>query len=399
MQKIILFLGGSNFQLPPVYYAKKQGHYIVVCDYLQDNPARNLADEYHNVSTTDFDAILQVAQRLRIDGIVAYASDPAAATAAYVAAKLGLPGNPYRSVQILSQKDLYRDFLLRHGFHAPRSASFTSLSEAEAYLPSIDLPVMVKPVDSSGSKGVSKIYRADQLPDAFHHALLFSRAKRVIIETYIERKGYQIAGDGFVQNGKLAFRCFGQEHFQQGCDHFVPVGESFPLQLDHMLQQKVHAEIDRLLSLLQLKTGALNFDIVLNEADDVYLIEVGPRAGGNMISEVIKYSTGVDLAACIVDSALGLDCEPIAAPAEIQQLYCCYLLHSNKSGLFRQVTIHPDVRDTIIETNVFVTEGMAVQPFHHSGATLGYLILKFSTPQEMLEKMEAMAQYVHVDVV
>lgn len=397
MQKIILFLGGSNFQLPPVQYAKKQGHYIVVCDYLPDNPGRNLADEYYNVSTTDLDAILEVAQRLRIDGIVAYASDPAAPTAAYVAEKLHLPGNPYQSVQILSQKNLYRDFLQRHGFHTPRSASFTSLPEAEAYLKSVNLPVMVKPVDCSGSKGVSKIYTPDQLQEAFHNALFFSRSKRVLIETFIQRSGYQITGDGFVQNGKLAFRCFGQQTFQHTKDHFVPVGETFPLQLSHSVQDNVHAEIDRLLSLLQMKTGALNFDIVLNEAGDVYLMEVGPRAGGNMISEVIKYCTGVDLAACIVDSALGLDYTPMETP-ETVPCYASYVLHSNKSGLFRQITFHPQIQDHIVETHVFVTEGMVVRQFQNSGASIGLMILKFASPQEMLEKMEAMHEYIHVDV-
>ena len=83
-------LGGSNFQVPSIITAKNEGHYVITCDYLPENPGHKYSDEYHNVSTTNFDAVLQLAEKLNIDGIVAYASDPAAPTAAYVAEKLGL---------------------------------------------------------------------------------------------------------------------------------------------------------------------------------------------------------------------------------------------------------------------------------------------------------------------
>ena len=102
MKRKILFLGGSHFQIPPIKYAKEQGHFVITCDYLPDNPGHKLADEYYNVSTTDMEGVLKLAQKLRIDGIVAYASDPAAPTQAYVGNRLGLPSNPYESVKILS---------------------------------------------------------------------------------------------------------------------------------------------------------------------------------------------------------------------------------------------------------------------------------------------------------
>ena len=107
MQKRILFLGASQFQMAPIVYAKEQGYYVITCDYLPDNPGHKFADEYHNVSTTDKEAVLELAKKMHIDGIVAYASDPAASTQAYVGNKLGLPSNPYTSVMILTRKDYY----------------------------------------------------------------------------------------------------------------------------------------------------------------------------------------------------------------------------------------------------------------------------------------------------
>ena len=151
-------LGGSMQQIPIIKKAKEQGIYVITCDYAPENPGHKFADEYHNVSTTYLDGVLELAKGLDIDGIVAYASDPAAPTAAYVAEKLGLPGNPYESVKICTQKDLFRKFLKDHGFNCPVAEGYTSYEDALADIDKFRVPVMVKPVDSSGSKGVVKIY-------------------------------------------------------------------------------------------------------------------------------------------------------------------------------------------------------------------------------------------------
>ncbi len=95
----ILLLGGSRQQVVAIEAAKRLGYRTVLCDYLPDNPGRLVADSFHLVSTTDRDAVLEVARAEGISGVLAYASDPAAATAAYVAQELGLPGNPLRSVE------------------------------------------------------------------------------------------------------------------------------------------------------------------------------------------------------------------------------------------------------------------------------------------------------------
>lgn len=127
--KRILFLGAAPTQIPPIRYALSQGHYVITCDYLPDNPGHRFAHEWHDVSTTDKEAVLTLARRLKIDGIVAYASDPAAPTAAYVGNALGLPSNPYEAVLTLARKDLFRAFLKKHGFNVPCSKSFRIASQ------------------------------------------------------------------------------------------------------------------------------------------------------------------------------------------------------------------------------------------------------------------------------
>lgn len=123
--KTILLLGGSAQQVIAITKSKELGYRTVLCDYLPDNPGKDVADSFYLVSTTDKEAILNVAKKERVDGIVAYASDPAAPTAAYVAEMIGLPTNPYKSVEILSHKDLFRDYLVENGFKCPKSYSFS----------------------------------------------------------------------------------------------------------------------------------------------------------------------------------------------------------------------------------------------------------------------------------
>ena len=123
--KKILLLGGSAQQVIAIETAKKLGYYTILCDYLTDNPGQNVADKFFLESTTDKEKILQIAESEKIDGIVAYASDPAAPTAAFVAEKLGLPTNPYSSVNILCNKDKFREFLKNNGFNTPLAKGFT----------------------------------------------------------------------------------------------------------------------------------------------------------------------------------------------------------------------------------------------------------------------------------
>ena len=395
MAKKILFLGASKFQVPPIKYAKEAGYYVITVDYLPENPGHVFADEYHNISTTDKEAVLTLAQELHIDGIVAYASDPAAPTQAYVANKMGLPGNPYASVEILARKDLFREFLSKHDFLVPKSNSFYDLNEAYAWFESLKEPVIVKPVDSSGSKGVSKIEARSQLADAFDYALQFSREKKVVVEEFFTRDGYQVAGDGFVVNGKLAFRCWANEHFDKLCKNFVPIGESFPSIMSTFTQEQAHRETQRLLALLNIQNGALNFDYHYDKEGHFSFLELGPRNGGNLIPEVIKYATGVDLIKYTVESAIGNDCSDLTMK-EVQGYYSSYIVHAVKSGIVQEFWYSEKMKSCIVEEDIFVNIGDKVEMFSGSNHTLGTMILKYDSIEEMLHMMDNMEEHFKV---
>lgn len=395
MKKKILFLGAAPSQVPPIEYAKSKGYYIITCDYLPENPGHKLADEYYNISTTDQAAVLALAQKLGINGIVAYASDPAAPTAAFVAEKMGLPGNPYDSVLILARKDLFRTFLKENGFNVPRSESFYQLTDAIAWLDQISVPAFIKPVDSSGSKGVTEITSKDQLEVAFNYALSFSREKKVVVEEKIVKQGYQVAGDGFIVNGQLTFRCWADEHFDKLCNGLVPIGQTFPTSHEECLLEEAHKETQRLLSLLNMKTGALNFDFLFSEDGKFYFLELGPRNGGCLIPEVIRYATGIDLIKATVDAALGLDCSYVVQ-TPTKGFWSSYMVHSLQDGIFEKLEISERARKMIVEQNIYVSENVEVKQYSGSNDTLGMMILEYPAMSVMLDMIENMEHDIRV---
>lgn len=396
--KKILLLGGANTQIPSILTAKKMGYYTITCDYLPDNPGHKFADEYHNVSTTDKEAVLALARELQIDGILAYATDVAAATAAYVSEAMGFPTSLYKSVDILTNKDKFRAFLEENGFCTPRARGYSSVEEAKKDLENFKFPVMVKPVDSAGSKGVARMDDASQLEELVENALQYSRCKRFIIEEYVEKYRYQIAGDGFSVDGKLVFRCFANEHFSnKAASPYVPIGESFPYDMPKEVHEKVHAEIQRLLTLLDMKTQAYNFDIRIDKDYNVYLMEVGPRNGGNMIAQVIEKATGIPFVEYMLKAAMGEDCSDLKM-VEPEGFWSCYILHTLKEGNFKRIQYTDEIKKNIVEEHIHVKEGEKLIPFTGSNGTVGVLILRYDSMEEMLHKMDNMYDYITVEV-
>ena len=395
--KTILLLGGSAQQIVAIETAKRLGYFTVLCDYLSDNPGQYVADKFYLVSTTDKDAVLEVAKNENVDGVLAYASDPAAPTAAYVAEKLGLPGSPYKSVEILCNKDRFRKFLSDNNFCTPKAKGYTDLGNAIDDLKNnyFKYPVIVKPVDSSGSKGVSKIDSIDEENDKLDYAMSFSRSKKIIIEEFVEKFGYQIAGDGLSVNGKLVFRYFANDHFDEKCvNPFVPISASFPYSMPQAVQDKIHGEIQRLLDLLHMQTTTYNFDMRIDKDYNVYLMEVAPRDGGNYIPDVIKYATGIDLVECAVKAAMGEKIE--IKDVNPEGYYAYFAVHSLVDGILKSVEFSEEGKKHIIKNHLIKNPGDEIRAFTGANTTLGCLVMKFNSMEQMLHMMDHSEEWCRV---
>ena len=392
-------LGGSMQQIPIIKMAKEMGLYVITCDYLPDNPGHKFADEYHNVSTTDLNGVLSLAKGLNLDGIIAYASDPAAPTAAYVAEKLGLPGNPYNSVKLCTEKDLFRKFLIEHGFNSPKAKGYTEYNEAYADIDSYNFPVMVKPVDSSGSKGVVKIYDKNELKAAVDEALYYSRGKRFIIEEFIEKKGYQVSGDGFSYNGKLVFTSYGNELYSGvgGTREYVALGEFWPSLLSDSLKKKIDGELQRLITELGMKTCAYNIEVILDKDDNVYVLELGPRNGGSYIPQLIKYATGVDLVKYTILGAVGEDCGDLKM-APTNGCYSNYMIMSHRAGRFKRICFDKNFENNnLLDVYCTYKKGDDVTPYKNTTDSMGTILFKADSVDEMINITDNIDKYYWVE--
>lgn len=396
MQKKIMLLGGNYFQMTATKAAKELGHYVISVDYLPDNPAHKYADEYHNVSTTDKEAVLALARELNIDGIVSYASDVSAPTAAYVAEKMGLPTNPLKSVEILTNKQKFRDFLYNNGFNVPNGRVFEDYDSAKAYYKAIQgSSIIIKPTDSSGSKGVHKIQSVEEFDMAWHDAQKYSRNHQIFLEQYIEKQGYEIDADSFWLGDKFVFFGVMDQHNDLQCNPYVPVGLSIPSVLSLKRREIAEIELTKFMRLLNMRFGACNIEYIFDKQDNLYILEVGPRNGGNLITDTIKYACGVDLAKYTIKAALGESCDDL----KLEEYCCCassFILHTPITGKYKGLWISDEIKKDIFHLDIFVKQGDVVQKFDNADMAIGAAIIRFSDIKEMCSCMDNMDKYIKV---
>ena len=371
--KKILLLGGSAQQIVAIKTAKRHGYYTVLCDFLPDNPGQYEADKFYLVSTTDKEAVLKVAIEEKIDGVLAYASDPAAPTAAYVAEKLGLPTNPFESVETLCNKDKFRLFLKENGFNTPTAMGY---ADKNVDTRMFNLPVIIKPVDSSGSKGATVLRSWDGLNKALDFAFSFSRSHRIIIEEFIEKKHeYLIGGDIFVFNGKVILWGLLNCHRDNNVNSLVPVGKSYPLMLEDSDVQSVEDTLQKMVDDLGLRFGSANVELVVDRNNKVWPIDVGPRAGGNMIPDLLGMIFGVDVVEMAVLTAMGKEID-----AQVKRgipFFATHNLHSSQNGYYKTIEFSAELEKYIIKKCFYKKEGDVVEYFYNAAKALGIIFMKF----------------------
>ena len=398
-QKKIMLLGSSRYLRPVIEAARKLGLYIITCDYLPDGMAHRYSDEYCNVSIIDKEAVLAAALERKIDGILSFACDPGVVTAAYVAEEMGLPScGPYESVQILQNKGLFRRFLADHGFTVPVAKSYTDIQEALQDTARFQWPVIVKPADSAGSKGVTRVDDPAKLEESIRHALRFSFCDEFIIEEFIEKEGFASDTDSFSVDGELKFVSFSSQRFDEAAENpYAPAAFSWPASLTQAHQEELTREIQRLLKLLNMRTSVYNIECRESTNGKAYIMELSPRGGGNRLAEMVRYATGVDMITNAVRAAVGMDVVDMEQ-RPYNGHWAEIILHSDKSGVFRNLWVAEEIAHNIIERDLWIEPGDKVGAFTGANESIGTLVLKFETEHRMLEVMADIRRFVKIEV-
>ena len=400
--KKILLLGGSAAQLVAIETAKRLGYYTVVCDYLPDNLGQHIADSFHLVSTTDKDAVLAVAREEQIEGIVAYSSDPAAPTAAYVAGKMGLVGLDYDVVRHFCEKNLFREFLQEHGFNVPRSVALKASYKLDVVdLSAFRYPLIVKPTDSSGSKGITVITKQAELAKALSYAREFSRNGTLIIEEFIQRDHpHVIEAEIFAVDGEVMSWGLINSIRDASSNPLLPAAYTYPLQLPDERIEIVKREVSRLVAACGRASGAFNIEMILDRDNRLFFLDAGPRNGGNMLPEFISMISRKDVVAATIETAMGNGTNvDVSLDGREGGFWGLGVLHSAVAGKFTGVTYAPKAKSCLVRENVQREVGSEIRPFERCNDLVGLSFFHFQSQADMDEVMCNMMATMKVCVV
>lgn len=256
------------------------------------------------------------------------------------------------------------------------------MEEAEADFGRFSLPVIIKPVDSSGSKGVTVLRSPEDLREALEFAFCFTRCGRIIVEEFVEKNHpYLIGGDIFVVDGKVVLWGLLNCHRDEQVNRLVPVGKSYPLILPQQDLDAVKATLQSMVDQLKIRCGAMNVELVVDAQGRVWPIDIGPRNGGNMIPELLGYIFDVDIVELTILAAMG---EKVRLErCEGTPYYATHNLHVSKSGFFQNITFSQTLSEYIIRSSIYKKPGDPVEYFDNAAKALGILFLKFPDEQIM----------------
>lgn len=396
-QKRLMLLGGLRYLIPVIKAAHQQGYFVITADYLPDNIAHKYSDMYCNVSIVDKEAVLAKARELQIDGIMSFACDPGVVSASYVQNQMGLPSfGPFESVEILQNKDRFRAFLSANGFNVPWAFGFSSKEDAWGSRDKFSYPLIVKPTDSAGSKGCVRVDREEDLMSAINYSFKYTICGHIIIEEFIEKKGCSSDTDSYSYNGKLKFVSFCSQRFDANATNpYTPAAYSWPSTFTPDEELYLTSEIQRLITLLDMKTSVFNIETRVSTNNKPYIMELTPRGGGNRLCEMLRYATGVDMITAITRAMVGDEPEPIEQKP-YNGHWAEVIIHADREGEFVGLQIDPLLPAEVIEEDLWVMPGSHVHGFEAANDAIGTLVLRFRSAEELDKSMTNQSRWLKV---
>ena len=375
--KRIVVIGANSFQNPLILKAKEMGYETHVFAWKDGSVGERTADVFYPVSIVEKDTILEQCRRICPDAVVSIGSDLAMLTVNYVAKELGLPCNSMECTRISTNKYEMRKAFQAAGLAVPHFGEAVWDTLAESFR-NFSLPVIVKPTDRSGSRGITKLERWEDFPQAAAFAVENSFEKKAIVEEYLTGEEYSCECISF--QGRHYFLALTKK-YTTGAPHFIETGHLEPSGLSSAQAEKVKVEVFRALDALKVENGASHTEFRLGERDEIKIIEVGARMGGDCIgSDLVKLSTGFDYVRMVIDTACGK--EPNLKPDGKPRT-------AGIRFVFREQDLEPleRLKRELPESICFVSEMEEIRPgaVTDSSARFGYYIAAFDSAEQAKE--------------
>ena len=395
MQKKLLILGAGVYQVPLILKAKEMGLYTIAARYEGPYPGIYIAYETWEIYNTDYRALLTKAEAAGIHGVCTTGTDVSVISVGYLCRELGLCGIPFTAASLATNKASMKEAFVSHGVSTPKAFKVYTKEEALDAFHHIGAPVIVKAVDSSGSRGINRADTEEETLLALAKAVQVTHREYVLVEDFIT--AHEIGVDGLVSGGKIQLLLPHDKFTHTTGSTTLPEGHRFPYPCSPGLRQSIYREVEGAIHALGLDNCAFNSDVLVTE-DHAYILEMGGRAGATCIPELISIYAGLDYYGCLIRCALG---EKVSiSPDSIQSNPCmARLLFSKKQGRISSIDMEAlsALRAKGAQISLDYPVGAEVPAVQNGTSRMGQVILQTDDPQEMEQLMSAVRHTIKID--
>jgi len=400
--RTVLFIGAGRHQRRAILRAKELGLRVAAVDGNPDAPGLAEADIAKVVDFSDVAAVLKATARLKVDGVLTVSADRAVPVVAAVAEARGLPGIGVETAHLMTHKVAMRRRLADAGVPQPRFAAVRSLSERKRAADEVGFPAVLKPADSGGQRGVFRVESVDDIERHLHEALFASPSGEAILEEFVE--GMEMNGIVLTRNGESIPLTLSDRMrppgvgFGVGWIHVYPA-TIFGEQLDQSERIAVHTA-----HALDLRTGVAFPQLIAAPDGRVIVVECAARIPGGQMADLVRWAVGVDLVEVQIRMALGDELpDELVQPKFKQPLAIRFLTAQpgplptgrvKRIGPLDKVLAFPGV----VQADVYLQVGETIRPVRLDGDRRGYVIATADTNLEALERAEAAATLLDVEV-
>lgn len=387
--KRLFLLNGSHSDIPLIRAAKSMGYYVITSGNRPDLVGHTYADEFVFGDFSKPELMLQIAREIKADAVCSCANDFGAISASYVSEKLGLLGHdPYETTLILHHKDKFKEFSRKYGIPTPLADGFEDLKEALEQKDKVTYPVMVKPIDLTGGKGVTKVERPEDYETAVIKAFQMSPAGHIVIEPFIE--GTHHSFSTFLVDRKVA--AYYSDNEYSFASPFLVSTSAGPATNIDLVRDELISVSEKIADILKLVDGVFHIQYILSD-NKPYILEITRRCSGDMYPVPVEHSTGIPWSEWIVRAETGMGCEAFPKDRTQKRYGGRHCIVGEKNGLVKGIYISPEIAENIYEKFIWGKDGDIIKDYLVD--KVGIVFLEFSTREEMLEKTEHIMNYIH----
>lgn len=386
-ERIYLLLGAKYEQIPLIEAAQNRGLRTLAFDFNRDPAGRAACDEFYNVSYMDEERIVETVRGRVVAGVGTIGSNDAICIVSRLNQRLGLRGI-YDSPAVIERanyKFRWKPFLLKKGITGiPRGFVFRTYAQVLDHVSDFQYPLLFKPSDSSGSKGVTVLCDRGGLRAAFNKAHRFSRNQTIIVEAYIGENSFAVESfvrDGVVRNLVIANRKIASPPITVG------LGLTLPADLDSAVEERMLRLNMQAIGALGIKNGPVHMDMVLDPEGTPYIVDIGPRLiGGPAGWTLIHQATGFDVLEAVLDLSLGRQIEPIQLNSN--GTFCAHrYITTHKAGVIEQLIVPEKLHsENITKCEIFVKTGDSLYALDNASHRFGYVTARETVTMKFVTK-------------